>query len=125
MSLLEGELAEIIGDALIAADIPYGMTIPRQTAGAPRPDDWPTWEPWPDDTVTIEHTVQGFIDTYSAFLVASGVVNAGDVKIVLIQTTLPFRPELTDVIVARGKTYTILSMSEDPAKATLEVRAKV
>lgn len=123
MSLLQGELAQIIGDALIGADIPYEMTIVRVTQEA-APDDWPSWQEWTGTVTTTEHVVQGFIDTYSAFLVASGVVNEGDVKILLIQTTLPFRPELADVIRARGQTYTILAVSEDPAQATLELRAR-
>lgn len=57
-------------------------------------------------------------------LIAAGVVNVGDTKIVIIQQGMPFRPELTDRITPRGITYTILDIAEDPARATLEVRAK-
>ncbi|MCP8895345.1 hypothetical protein KYK29_10405 [Shinella daejeonensis] len=123
MSLLEGELAEIIGDALVAADIPYDMTIPRLHQEPP-PDDWPSWQEWLAPITVVEHEFQGFIDTYDARLIAAGVVNVGDVKIVIIQQGMPFRPDLTDTITARGATYTILDIAEDPARATLEVRAK-
>lgn len=123
MSLLEGELAEIIGDALVAADIPYTMTIPRLYQEPP-PPDWPSWEPWDAPVTVVEHEFQGFIDTYDARLIAAGVVNVGDVKIVLIQQGMPFQPDLTDTITARGEVYTILDITEDPARATLEVRAK-
>lgn len=124
MSILEDELAQIIGDALVDADVPYEMMVPRTYVEDEKPEGWPSWEPWEPEVTTVEHSFLGFIDTYSEFLVASGVVNEGDVKIVLIQNRMPFRPELTDVIVARGLTYTILGMSEDPAKATLELRAR-
>lgn len=123
MSLLEGDLAQIIGDALTGADLTYELVIPRTTR-EPRPPDWPTWQHWEGETVTVHHSCQGFVDTYSEFLIASGVVQAGDVKIVIVQTTLQIEPKLTDVIIARGKTYTIIDMSEDPARATLEVKAR-
>lgn len=123
MSLLEGELAGIIGEALTGADLTYELVIPRTTAPE-RPPGWPTWQPWEPETETVEHRCQGFVDTYSEFLIASGAVNAGDVKIVIVQSTLEIEPQTTDIIIARGKTYTVLAIAEDPARATLEVRAK-
>lgn len=123
MSLLEGDIAEILADALEAADLPYPMTIPRLYQ-EPRPEDWPSWQEWPAPITVVEHEFQGFVDVYDARLIAAGVVDVGDVRIILIQQGMPFRPELTDTIVARGETYTILDITEDPARATLEVRAK-
>ena len=124
MSLLEGDIAEMVADGLMAADLPYEITITRMTEGTPRPPDHPSWEPWDDEAVEVKHACMGFVDTYSAFLVASGVVDAGDVKIVLLQTQTPVVPLLTDTITARGKVYTALEISEDPAKATYEIRAR-
>lgn len=123
MGWLDGDLADIVADSLEAADLPITMHILRTTASEP-PPDWPTWEPWDGDPVTVEHPVRGWIEIYSALLVASGAVNAGDVKIMLIQKSLPFRPELNELIRARGETYTVLDVKEDPAQATLELRAK-
>jgi len=123
MSILEDDIAEWVADALEAADIPYSMTIPRSHQEPP-PDDWPSWQEWTAPITTVEHEFQGFVDVYDARLIAAGVVNVGDVKIILIQQGMPFRPELTDTITARGETYTILDITEDPARATLEVRAK-
>lgn len=123
MSLLEGDIAEWVADALVSADLPYSMTIPRLHQEPP-PDGWPTWKEWNGPITVVEHVFQGFIDNYDARLIAAGVVNVGDVKIVIIQQGMPFRPDLTDTITARGEVYTILDITEDPARATLEVRAK-
>ena len=124
MSILEGDLAEILADALDAADIPYSMTIPRSHQEPP-PPDWPSWQEWTAPITTTAYVFQGWVDTFSTDLIAQGVVSVDDAKIVLIQKTMPFRPELTDIIEARGTSYTILGFhAEDPAKATLELRAK-
>ena len=123
-SLLEGRLASIIGNALVKSKLPYTLIIPRTEATSERPPDLPTWETWEPEEETTEHEFLGFVDTYSDFLVGQGVVDADDVKIVLIQSEMPFRPLKSDVIKARGQTYTILEISEDPAKATREIRAK-
>lgn len=124
MSLLQGEIAEMVADGLAAADLPFAMTIPRLHQAEP-PDDWPTWKEWTAPITVVEHLFQGWVDTFSTDLIAQGVVSVDDAKIVLIQKTMPFRPELTDIIEARGTSYTILGFhAEDPAKATLELRAK-
>lgn len=126
MSILLGELAQTISEALIDANVPYELTIPRMTEGTPRPDDWPTWEPWPDDSELVEHKMQGFIVDYDEALIAAGVVQMGDVRIVILQPTIPAELTIgiTDIVQAQGKTFTILNIGEDPAGATLELRAR-
>lgn len=123
MSILEGDIAEWVADGLASADLPYAMTIARTTQESP-PADWPSWQPWTAPITTTEYTFHGWIDQFDNSLIAAGVVDEGDVKICLVQRDMPFRPELTDTITARGVTYTILSMNEDPAQAVLELRAK-
>lgn len=123
MSLLLGEIAEMVADGLASADLPYSMTIPRLHQAEP-PDDWPSWQEWTAPITTTEYVFQGWVDQFDNSLIAAGVVDEGDVKIVLIQQGMPFRPDLTDTITARGEVYTILDIAEDPARATLEVRAK-
>lgn len=123
MSLLQGEIAEMVADGLAAADLPFAMTIPRLHQAEP-PDDWPSWQEWTAPITTTEYVFQGWIDVFDNSLIAAGVVDATDTKICIVQRGMPFRPELTDTIVARGEVYTILSMNEDPAQAVLELRAK-
>lgn len=123
MSLLLGEIAEMVADGLEAGDLPYAMTIARTTQEPP-PADWPSWQEWTAPITTTEYTFQGWIDVFDNSLIAAGVVDEGDVKICIVQRGMPFRPELTDTIVARGEVYTILDITEDPAQAVLELRAK-
>lgn len=123
MSLLQGEIAEMVADGLAAADLPFAMTIPRLHQAEP-PDDWPTYEIWDAPITVVEHVFQGWVDQFDNSLIAAGVVDATDTKICIVQRGMPFRPELTDTIVARGEVYTILDITEDPAQAVLELRAK-
>lgn len=125
MSILLGELAKTISEALIDANVPYEIVVPRTTQTEP-PEDWPTWEPWPGETVTVEHKMQGFVVDYDEALIAAGVVQMGDVRIVILQPTIPagLTIGLTDIVQAQGKTFTILNIGEDPAGATLELRAR-
>lgn len=125
MSILLGELAQTISEALIDANVPYEIVIPR-TEQEPMPDDWPTWEPWEGEEVTVEHKMQGFVVDYDEALIAAGVVQMGDVRIVILQPTIPAGLEIgiTDIVQAQGKTFTILNIGEDPAGATLELRAR-
>lgn len=123
MSLLLGEIAEMVADGLEAGDLPYAMVIPRLHQAEP-PDDWPTWKEWTAPITTTEYTFHGWIDQFDNSLIAAGVVDATDTKICIVQRGMPFRPELTDTIVARGEVYTILDITEDPAQAVLELRAK-
>lgn len=125
MSILLGELAQTISEALIDANVPYEIVVPRTTQTEP-PEDWPTWEPWPGETVTTNHKMQGFIVDYDEALIAAGVVQMGDVRIVILQPTIPaeLTISITDIVQAQGKTFTILNIGEDPAGATLELRAR-
>lgn len=125
MSILLGELATTISEALIDANVPYELTIPR-TEQEPPPPDWPTWEEWTGEEITTLHKMQGFVETYSELLIAAGAVQADDVKIVVLKPTIPaeITIELTDIVQAQGKSYTILGISEDPAGATVELRAR-
>lgn len=125
MSILLGELAQTISEALIDANVPYEIIVPRTTQTEP-PEDWPTWEPWEGETVTTEHKMQGFIVDYDEALIAAGVVSMDDVRIVILQPTIPsgLTIGLADIVQAQGKSFTILNISEDPAGATLELRAR-
>lgn len=125
MSILLGELAQTISEALIDANVPYEIIVPRVTQSEP-PEDWPTWQPWPGEEVTVEHKMQGFVVDYDEALIAVGVVQMGDVRIVILQPTIPEGLEIgiPDTVIAKGKSYTVLNISEDPAGATLELRAR-
>lgn len=120
MSILEGELAQTITDALLDADIPYGVTITRTVPGEPDPET--PWIPG-EDTVTA-YECMGFTETFEADFISGGLVQANDVKVVILPLTLTTTPELTDYVTVRGKTYTIISIRPDPALATIALQAR-
>jgi hypothetical protein len=117
VSILEGELAEIIGDALIDADIPFAITVTRSTPG-----DGPAYDPGPP-TLT-DHACQGFVDTYAAQYIDDTIILAGDVKIVIVAKTLDIEPVPGDTVTARDKTYSVINVSADPALALYELQAR-
>lgn len=120
MSLLEGELAQIIGDALIDANIPYDMAIIRMEPGPGNPD-----RPWePGEPVPVPYPCKGFTDTYNVHEQSASVIQAGDIKIVIIANTLSITPEPNMSVQARGVTYRIVDVSPDPAKATYIVQGR-
>lgn len=121
-SILLGDLAGTIGDALIDAAIPFALTISRDvtTGGDP-------FDPGSGTTVTTDYSCQGFVDTFSAFDVANSLVLAGDVRIIVVATTLdmPSPPSPGDRVTANGKTYSVLNVSADPALATYTLQARL
>ena len=117
VSILEGELAETIGDALIDADIPFAITVTRSTPG-----DGPVYDPGPP-TYT-DYPCQGFIDTYATQWADSSLIEAGDVKVVIVAKTLDIEPMPGDTVTARDKTYHVINVSADPALALYELQAR-
>ena len=71
-SILEGELAQTIADALTDADIPYDVTITRTVPGEPDPET-----PWiPGEPVVTNYACQGFTETFEADYISGGLVQA-------------------------------------------------
>lgn len=121
MSVLEDEIAELVADGLAAADVPYDMTVTRTVPGVVDPE-----EPWVEvPPTTEEYACQGFIDSYSNYWIAQGVVEAGDRKISIVAKTLSTVPVQGDTITARGETYTIVGdVKTDPAIALWECHCR-
>lgn len=118
MSILEGELAEVIAEALIDADVPFAMSLTRTTI-TPPPNDWT-----PGTEVTETFQCQGFIETYSDLLKAGTFIQEGDRKAVILTVTLSTTPTLTDLLIVHGRTYSIHSIGYDPARATIELQVR-
>lgn len=120
MSLLEGELANIIGDALVEANIPYDLTVIRMEPGQGNPD-----RPWePGEPVAVSYGCLGFVDTYTVHEQSASIIQAGDVKIVVVANTLGFAPEPNMHVSARGQVYRVVDASPDPALATYVIQGR-
>ena len=115
-SILEGELAETISEALIDADIPYAVTITRtEDVGGP---------PWDPVTEDVEYACQGFTEEYTALELSGTLIQAHDVKVVVLAPTLTITPTVADKVTVRGQTYSIINVSPDPALATIALQAR-
>lgn len=120
MSLLEGELAQIIGDALVEANIPYGMEVIETVEGQPDPD-----RPWqPGQPVDVVHGCQGFTDTYTVHERSATAIQAGDIKIVIVANTLDVVPVPGMRVRARGEAFRVINASPDPALATYVIQGR-
>jgi len=118
MSILEGEQAETIAEALLDADVPFAMSLTRITV-LPGPDPWT-----PGEEVTETFECLGFIETYSDLLQAGTLIQEGDRKAVILTTTLNTTPALTDLLIVDSRAYSIMSIGYDPARATIELRVR-
>lgn len=117
MSILEGELAQTIADALLDANIPYAMQIVRYVEGDP--SDWES-----SGGEYVRYDCQGFTEEYDVSLIAGGFIQTSDVKVVIIAPTLAVMPEPTDIVTVRGRDYAIISVTPDPAMATIALQAR-
>jgi predicted dinucleotide-binding enzyme len=119
MSILEGELAQVISEALIDANVPFDITVRRTeiVGGVP-------WEPGSGEEVTTNYPAKGFVADFSTLERAQTLIEANDVKIVILLPTIDTMPLTSDSVIARGKVYSIIRLSPDPAMATLEIQAR-
>lgn len=124
-SILDGELAEAIADALDEASIPQSITVTRTTVT----DDPTPWAPGSgDETIEqVPHACKGWRDSYDAAYAAAsgGSVLATDVKVIVLATTLDIEPTTSDTVTVGGSTWAIISVSRDAAGATWELQARV
>ena len=119
MSLLtDGKLAATVANAL--AGIVYPITLRR--AGGD------VYDPISGGVVPgtpVDHAARGFLSSFSTLEFQAGLVEAGDIKITVLAAGLAVEPTpSTDTVIHDGRTFTIVSVKSDPAKATwtLQVR---
>lgn len=133
MSLLGGEIAAIVGAEM--AFLFFDATLSRQgtAAGAAEglSDPWnPTFYGDPET-----FTCKAIVEEWSARFVNEGLVNAKDVKVLVLASTLATEPKPLDwiEITGRGRFRIIpesagltgvAPVSTDPAKAVWTLRAR-
>lgn len=120
-SPLQGDIAEQIAEGV--SDIFYDVTLTRES------DDY---DPSTMSSSNSEQnfTGKGMIDEYSKRLVEDGVVQRNDRKVLLAQQRFTdsngdiVKPIPGDTISARGETYEVIDVSQDPAQALWEVQCR-
>ena len=76
---------------------------------------------------TTEHTVKGFEDSYNERQIDGTIVQRGDRKILVLGSTLPsgIEPEPNDELALANKTWRVVNVNSDPARATYECQSRL
>lgn len=116
-SPLEGSLAKTVGKAM--AGLFYSATLSRsETTGGN------AWDPGSGTTTTVDYACKAIEDSYSLFEQQNTLIQAGDVKVIVLATTLAVTPVTSDKITTRGVTRAIVNVQRDPAGATWTLQAR-
>ena len=116
MSILEGELAETIADALIEASVPVAVVVTRNEVSGP------VWEPI---ITPVAHDCQGLTVRYTVLERAHSNVEVSDVKVLILASTLDIEPNSSNIVTIGGTTFSIIAFSTDPARALWVFQSRV
>lgn len=113
--LLDGSLAQTLTDALIAHDLPYALKVQHLESNG---------DPFNPETVWVDHACTGWVDDYSQQDKAGTLIQANDRKAFVVCSSLDIDPSPTDRLVVSGATFTIISVTKDPAELCWVVQAR-
>jgi hypothetical protein len=119
-SILDGELAADVAEALLAAGLAIDITITRSEVVSPAPHPWE-----PPVTAPVDYPAKGWPDAWTEAELSGTRVQSNDVKVCVIATSLSITPVVGDHVTVRGQTGEVVRVDADPALAvyTLQVRA--
>jgi hypothetical protein len=109
-SILDGELAETLVDALDNARLPQAMSITREEVDPESP-------PWDPSSITVSYACRGWVDEYKATDRLDGSVSVNDRKAYVLVSSLATTPTSTDHLVLGSLNYSIARIDRDPAGA--------
>ena len=124
VSPLLGSLARTIGSAMAPLFLDATLTRDVQGTGSDPAD--------PPAPTQVTHSCKAIEEEYSAGLRAQGLVDATDIQVLILATSLAVDPEPLDRITIRGRTVTIVpanisgmkAVQSDPARATWSCRCR-
>jgi hypothetical protein len=120
-SVLEGEWAETITEALQGASIPYVITL--HVPGGEVPGENP-WDP-PVVVDPVDHPGEGWRDSYTADMIDGSTILSTDVRIMVLASSLAsYVPFVGQSITVDGTTYSIIHVARDPAHALYDLQAR-
>lgn len=117
--MLEGEIAERVGDALQDAGLVLGVTLTRSEPSG----TGDSWNPEPPSETTF--MCVGFLESFSAADRANTTILATDVRVVVAASSLETEPVVGDMVTIRDVTYTVVGVGTDPALALWDLQARV
>ena len=119
MSILQGDLADDVTAALDAAGVPYALVVSRTTTTGGDP-----WDPGSGETTTTDYACSGWLDSYGLDLIDGTIIQSGDVRVIILQSSIAIDPAPADTVTIDGQTYTIISVKADPAGTLWDVQAR-
>lgn len=122
VSILEGELADLVTEALEAERVPVAITITRTVRGEPDPA-----RPWqPGASVITDYACRGWTETYAYDAVDGRLIDTHDVKVVVLTASITITPtDVSDTITVDGKTLAIVNVKRDASGALFEIQARL
>lgn len=113
--LLDGTLAARLTDALVAADLPYAITVQHLESDE---------DPFNPTTTWVDHDCTGWLDTFDARDIDGTLILQTDRKAFVILSSLDMTPSTNDRLVVSGVTYTIINVQRDPASTCWVLQAR-
>lgn len=122
-SPLAGSLARTIGGAMAGLFLPATLARTSYASAA---------NPWDQGTpTTVTYDCRAIVEAWGATWLRDSLVNADEVRVLVLASSLSVEPQPGDVVTIRGEAYTVVPMGggkpaveTDPAKAVYELRAR-
>lgn len=130
-SILEGEMAAALTDALIAANVPYAITIVRSMPGEVDPEPGE-----PGTPVVVNYDSQGWTENFSTEDIDGTLILVTDLRAIVLLSTIAkaagapegaaatITPAVHDLVTMHGKTYHVLNVAADPAGAIVRLQVR-
>ncbi len=125
-SPLVSSLARTIGSAMSGLFLVATLQRDAEGSGSPGANPWDPAEPQ-----STTYACMAIHEEWGTSYLAGGLVHAGDVKVLVLASTLAIEPKPGDRITIRGQTFTVVPagsgqppVSTDPAKAVWVLRAR-
>ena len=116
-SILDGELAETLVDALNSASIPQALSFVRTEVDPDSP-------PWDPSSTDVSYPCSGWVDDYRATDRLDGSILTNDRKVFVLVSSLSVTPAASEHLTIDGLSYSIVSVEVDPAGACWVMQAR-
>jgi hypothetical protein len=118
-SILEGQLADEVTAALVAAGVPYAITVTRTETIQP-PEEW-----LPPEEITTDYPCRGWVENYDDDSLTGTVIDARDVRVMILTASITIAPtDATDTITVEGRQMSIVNVKRDASGTLFIVQAR-
>lgn len=118
VSILQGELAQTITEALLDANVPFDIIV-RRTTTVPGPEPWD-----PPVETTTTYPCRGWVENYDDDTVTGTLIDARDVQVMILTTSIAVEPTDTDTITIEGRELSIVNVKHDASGVLFIIQAR-